>query len=53
MIGDQYPNNKTTFFNIHDVGGNFAQHETHPYVSFGINKKAFEAVLGDLAKLFK
>jgi hypothetical protein len=35
------------------VGGNFAQHEAHPYVSFGINKKAFEAVLSGLSKLFK
>ncbi|MBI3365151.1 MAG: hypothetical protein HY033_09615 [Ignavibacteriae bacterium] len=35
------------------IGGNFAQHETNPYVSFGINKKAFEAVLSGLSKLFK
>ena len=35
------------------VGGNFAQKETHPYFSFGINKKAFEAVLGSLAGLFR
>jgi hypothetical protein len=35
------------------VGGNFAQHEVNPYFSFGINKKAFEAVLSGLGKLFK
>jgi hypothetical protein len=35
------------------VGGNFAQNVVRPYASFGINKKAFEAVLGGLAKLFK
>ena len=35
------------------IGGNFAQHETNPYFSFGINKKAFEAVLSGLAGLFK
>ena len=35
------------------LGGNFAQHEVHPYFSLGINKKAFEALIGGLAGLFK
>ncbi len=35
------------------VGGNFAQGEVSPYVSFGINKKAFEAMLGGLVGLFE
>ena len=35
------------------IGGNFAHHEVHPHISFGINKKAFEAVLTGLAGLFK
>ena len=35
------------------VGGNFAQSEANPYFSLGINKKAFEAVLGGLPGLFK
>jgi hypothetical protein len=35
------------------LGGNFAQDEVHGYASFGINKKAFEAVLAGLAGLFK
>ena len=35
------------------IGSNFAQHEVNPYASFGINKKAFEAVLSALAGLFK
>ena len=34
------------------LGGNFAYNQTHGYTSLGINKKAFEAVLGGLAKLF-
>lgn len=35
------------------LGGNFAQQEVHGYASFGINKKAFEAVVTSLASLFK
>ena len=35
------------------AGGNFAHNQTHGYASLGINKKAFEAVLGQLAGLFK
>jgi len=35
------------------LGGNFAQGEANPYFSFGINKKAFEAVLSALAGIFK
>jgi len=34
------------------VGGNFAHGERHGYASFGINKKAFEAVLRGLTGLF-
>ena len=35
------------------IGGNFARNEVHGYASLGINKKAFEAVIGGIAKLFK
>jgi hypothetical protein len=34
------------------IGGNFAQNTCHWYFSLGINKKAFEAVVTQLAKLF-
>ncbi|MBS1914416.1 MAG: hypothetical protein JST22_20675 [Bacteroidetes bacterium] len=34
------------------VGANFAGGTVKPYVSFGINKKAFEDVVGELGKLF-
>jgi hypothetical protein len=35
------------------LGGNFAGDEVHGYASFGINKKAFDAVLAGLAGLFR
>ncbi len=35
------------------MGGNFAQDEVHGYASFGINKRAFEAVLTGLTGLFR
>ena len=35
------------------IGGNFAGNEVHGYLSLGINKKAFEAVIKGLAGLFK
>ncbi|TSA24727.1 hypothetical protein D4R75_00885 [bacterium] len=34
------------------IGGNFARNEVHGYVSFGINKKAFGAVIAGISKLF-
>jgi hypothetical protein len=34
------------------IGGNFARNEVHGYASLGINKKAFEAVIGGISKLF-
>lgn len=34
------------------LGGNFAHNEAHGYASFGINKKAFDAAVTGLAKLF-
>ena len=33
-------------------GANLAQGQAYPYVSFGINKKAFEEVVKGLASLF-
>jgi hypothetical protein len=35
------------------IGCNFAGKYAHQYYSFGINKKAFEAVVKEIAKLFK
>ena len=34
------------------IGGNFARNEVHGYASLGINKKAFEAVISGISKLF-
>ncbi|HLX11789.1 MAG TPA: hypothetical protein VKS81_03145, partial [Bacteroidota bacterium] len=35
------------------LGGNFAQNEIHSYMSFGINKKAFDNLIKGLAKIFQ
>jgi hypothetical protein len=35
------------------IGGNFAGKSAHGYASFGINKKAFEAVIKGIAGIFK
>lgn len=35
------------------VGGNFAKGEVHPYASIGINKRAFENLLGELSSVFR
>jgi hypothetical protein len=35
------------------IGANFPGERVELYVSFGINKKAFEDVIGELGKLFE